>query len=80
MGRRAWWTTVHGVAKCQTRLSMHAGQMHLYLCCGSEQVVRCICKETGSDCQEMKSSRTFLRTVLRGEQNAFWDEVCSKPF
>ena len=23
MGRRAWWVTVHGVAKSQTQLSMH---------------------------------------------------------
>ena len=33
-GQRAWWATVHGVAKSQTQLSMHPGtsasQLHSY--------------------------------------------------
>ena len=28
-----------------------------------------------SDCQEMECSHIFLRTVIRGKDNAFWDEV-----
>ena len=33
-GQRAWWATVHGVAKSRTQLSMHPGtsasQLHSY--------------------------------------------------
>ena len=29
MDRRAWWATVHGVAKSRTQLSEHKGALHI---------------------------------------------------
>ena len=31
MDRGAWWATVHGVAKCQTRVSMYAHMQRINL-------------------------------------------------
>ena len=28
MDRKAWWATIHRIAKNQTRLSMHASHIH----------------------------------------------------
>ena len=35
----------------------------------------CICKEMVSACQEVEPSHTFLRAVIRGEDDTFWAEV-----
>ena len=51
MDRRAWWDTVHGVAKSQARLSDFTFTFHFSLSCigeGNSNPLQCSCLDGGA--------------------------------